>query len=253
MKNTDKETESDKEINEDKKDSNGIVIDNSFLNEPIVKSIKLNYLYFITQILAVYIITMASETNFLWGLITIVYITFLGYVVHYISHHVNFTELYDKYNNYNLITKNKYIDHFIRLYCKSIDFHDITHHDSNINKSAKNVIIEFIMNFLMQAGCFLLVMCFFKNLNYYVVILWGIFYPSFHLINYAFIKSQTHINHHADKMSNYGIDVWDLIFYTKYNNDYDEIENINHYSINLIILTTLIVLFIKKDVFFKSQ
>jgi len=224
-----------------------------YSNEPILKSLKLNYIYFITQIISVLAITIASETNFIWGIITIIQISFLGYFVHYLSHHVNFLELYDKYNNNNLITKNKYINYLLRLYCKSIDFHDITHHDSDINKTVDNVIIEFIMNFFMQAGWFLIVMFVIKNLNYYVVLLWGIFYPSFHLINYAYIRSQTHVNHHANKMSNYGIDFWDLIFYTKYNDDYEEIENINHYSINLIILTVFIVLFIKKGPsFFKE-
>jgi hypothetical protein len=219
-----------------------------FLEEPVLKSIKLNYIYFITQLVSVFAITMANGTNFLWGVITFLLITFLGYCVHYISHHINFTELYDTYNNNNLFTKNKYVDYLIRLYCKSIDFHDITHHNSSINKNVENVVIEFIMNFFMQAGWFLVVMFVIKNMDYYVVILWGLFYPSFHLINYTYIKSQTHINHHANRMSNYGIDFWDLIFYTKYNDDYNEIENINHYSINLIILTGLIVLFMKKSI-----
>jgi len=220
------------------------------MNEPIVKSFKLNYIYLIVQFISVLAITIASDTDIIWGLITIVQISFLGYLVHYVSHNINFLETYEKYKDNIIITQNKYVDYLIRMYCKAIDFHDITHHDTEINKTPENVIIEFVMNFVTQAGWFLVVMFVIKNLNYYVVFSWGILYSSFHMINYSYIRSQTHMNHHADKFTNYGIDFWDIIFRTKYNNDYEEIENINHYSINIIILTTIMVFFIKNGASF---
>ena len=57
------------------------------------------------------------------------------------------------------------------------------------------------------------------------------------------------MKHHLDKTSNYGIDIWDILFGTKYNDDPNEIESINHYSINLIILTAFVVVLIKNNIF----
>ena len=45
---------------------------------------------------------------------------------------------------------------------------------------------------------------------------------------------QTHSDHHKDKHSNLGMDIWDIIFGTKYN--WDDIEDVNHYAVILYYL-----------------
>ena len=42
------------------------------------------------------------------------------------------------------------------------------------------------------------------------------------------------MEHHVDIFTNYGIDLLDIVFGSKYN--YDTIENLNHCCINIIII-----------------
>ena len=77
-----------------------------------------------------------------------------------------------------------------------------------------------------------------------MIVLWGILYTTVHNINYNIVPSSVHIKHHLDKNTNYGIDIWDIIFQTKYNNDPTDIENINHYTINLFICTACVILYL---------
>jgi len=68
-------------------------------------------------------------------------------------------------------------------------------------------------------------------------------YATIHNINYVVSPSATHILHHVDKTTNYGIDIWDIVFGTKYDGDYsiDKLENINHYAINTAFITGFIL------------
>lgn len=154
------------------------------------------------------------------------------------------SDVYKNMNNGNYVTNNKIVHYFLKFMCKCADFHDEIHHDTSINKQTHNIIYEFIFNFYTQAGAFLIFMYFIKNMSYYSVILWGLMYPTIHLINYDIIKCKVHQKHHWDKHTNYGIDVWDILFNTKYEGDNSDIEDINHYSINVIIITAIIVLFL---------
>ena len=64
------------------------------------------------------------------------------------------------------------------------------------------------------------------------------------MINYDIIKPISHKNHHLNVNTNYDILLWDTILNTKY--DYNDIiEDVNHCSYNIVILTILIVCFIK--------
>ena len=51
---------------------------------------------------------------------------------------------------------------------------------------------------------------------------------------------QAHSDHHKDKHSNLGMDIWDIIFGTKYN--WDDIEDVNHYAVNFILSSIVIIL-----------
>ena len=220
---------------------------NDILNDPLLKSVRLNYIFYITTTICLFLISYSNGSSFVWAIISMTFISFLGYLCHYISHSIYITDLYNEFHdnsNNNYLTRNRYADYFIRLICKMLDFHETTHHDSSINKSVENISIEFVMNFYVQSGAFLMFMYFIKNLSYDVVLLWGLLYPTVHLINYDIIKCKTHMQHHVDKKTNYGIDIWDILFNTKYDGDNNDIENINHYSINMVILTAMLIFFI---------
>jgi hypothetical protein len=211
----------------------------------IIKSIKINYIFYISIFICLYTISYYGKTNLIWSIITFIIVSFLGYIAHFASHFIDFRYYYNKLDIClnNSITKNKTLNSILNFIVEILDFHDKVHHDSSINKYSHNIINEFIGNFITQAGIFLIFKYLMTNLNYSVIILWGLMYSTIHIINYDIIKNPIHIKHHLDKNTNYGMDIWDIIFNTKYKNDNNDIENINHYSINTILLTCIIIFF----------
>jgi hypothetical protein len=211
---------------------------------PILQSLQLNYPFYLTLIVCVFFLTYYSQTSFVWGMITIVFISATGYLSHYVSHKINAREIFDNLDRDNYITQNEHVRSGLKTFCQMIDFHDQTHHDTTINKQWKNIAIEFAMNFYVQAGAFLLIIYIARYLNVYVITLWGLMYATIHNINYVINPSLIHSLHHDDKFTNYGIDIWDIIFNTKYDGDTsdDMIENINHYLINTAVITSIILL-----------
>ena len=210
---------------------------------PIIQTFRVNYIFYISSLICLAAISYYSNTNYIWSIITLISVSFLGYLTHYVSHSFKVTDIYKNLNNGNYITKNKIVHHFLMLICKCADFHDEIHHDTTINKTFTNIAFEFLFNFYTQAGALLVIMYLLKNMSYYPVILWGLMYPTVHLINYDIIKCKVHQKHHFDKHTNYGIDIWDILFNTKYQGDNSDIEDINHYSINIIAITALMVFY----------
>jgi hypothetical protein len=213
---------------------------------PIIQTFRVNYIFYLTTLICLAAISYYSGTNYFWTIITLITVSFLGYLTHYVSHSFKVTEVYKNLNNGNYITNNKIIHRFLMFICKCADFHDEIHHNPFINKTFSNIALEFLFNFYTQAGAFLVIMYCLKNMNYYSVILWGLMYPTIHLINYDIIKCRVHQKHHLDKHSNYGIDIWDILFNTKYKGDNSDIEDINHYSFNVIVITTLMVIYLTR-------
>jgi hypothetical protein len=159
----------------------------------------------------------------------------------------------------NYIKNNKCLDNFARFCIIYIfDFHDKIHHDSSINKKPLFIFIEFIQNLMMEGGyiiIFALLTNFRLNIwnytfqfNKAIILMWGLFYATVHHINYPILHilglsddSHTHVQHHLYPTTNYGIDIMDIIFNTKY--DLKNIEYFNHASINVIIITFIILYF----------
>jgi hypothetical protein len=158
-----------------------------------------------------------------------------GHTKHWLSHHVNCKEYLDSCDN--IITNNKYIRGILNIYADIIDFHDVTHHDISINKKWENIIFEFINNVLTQS---VLIVWLIQQLDFKVILLWGLMYATVHNINYLIIKPTTHMQHHVKSTTNYGIDITDILFNTKY--DWTHIESHNHAGINLLIITMMITL-----------
>ena len=127
------------------------------------------------------------------------------------------------------------MDMFLKIY----EFHDETHHDLDVNKKYQNIFYEFITNIYTQGLAFILVVEFVKLVNYKVVLLWCFMYATIHNINYNIIHPSVHRDHHINCHTNYGIDVMDILFNTKY--DKKDIENFNHVSANLLIITFVLL------------
>jgi len=214
--------------------------------EPIVQSLYLNYPFYLSLLVCVLLIAHCSQSSFFWAIVTIIFISAAGYFSHYVSHHINAGELFEKYEHHFPVIMRS----FIRYFCKLIDFHDEIHHDTSINKELPNMATEFALNFYVQAGAFLIVFYIIQQMNLYVIALWGFMYDTIHNINYVLFPSNTHILHHVNKTTNYGIDIWDIIFNTKFddNASMDKLENINHYAINTIILTVIMLVVMKLKV-----
>ena len=132
----------------------------------ITQSIKTNSLFWISVIISILVISYCSTghsaSSYISGIFTFIFITFWGYFMHYISHSFNFTKAYENSTNYLLQRFHEIpvLNQIIKTILETtIDFHAITHHDTSINRTPTNVIIEAVQNFLTQGGLFV----FFNN------------------------------------------------------------------------------------------
>jgi hypothetical protein len=251
--------ESIKKIKKDKKDkkkkkklrktlnfNKDLKVDTDVQLGAAAKSIKQNYIFYIVLICCLYAFTKCdnNKSSFILTLISIAFITCYGYVMHYLSHTLNTTlsEIYETYDN--VFTRNKYIDWFARKYIYFMEFHAITHHDTEINKQPINIVLEFLNNLATQGVLLIIIKYLLNWLDNRVVLLWAFFYATVHNINYIVVKPSTHVEHHIDDKTNYGIDIWDIIVGSKY--DWNNIETHNHTAINLIIITAVIMYLSKR-------
>ena len=196
-----------------------------------------NIIFYITIISCLYIISNKSigSFKFVKCIFTWLCISFAGYTIHVISHNFNIRFLL---NGNNIFLQNKTINNFITKIIDTYEFHDKIHHDINVNKKIHNIFYEFFLNILTQGLGLILLIEFLKILDYRVIFLWAFFYTSVHNINYNIMHPTTHKNHHTNCKTNYGIDLMDILFNTKY--DKNDIENFNHASINILLFTFII-------------
>lgn len=231
---------------------------------PIAESIHTNFIFWITIIASIIIIsyytTGNNKNSYISGIFTYVFIAFWGYLMHYISHRINFTNSYKQATNklctflHKIPILNPIIETILYY---TMDFHSVIHHDTSINKTPSNIIIEAVQNFLTQGGLLILFnnllkpMFLFKNttfimtLNNSILMLWALFYATVHNINYNITHTIEHKNHHIDPQTNYGIDIVDIILNTKYNTTNSSkpisIEDHNHAAINIILITIYLI------------
>jgi hypothetical protein len=212
------------------------------LNSAFKESIKVNKWFYLSWGLCFYMFKQSNPDNTSYITLVISYILMMitGHMGHRISHNMNFTDTYNKYKKNNINP----LENILLKFCRFLDFHSITHHDTTINKQTENILYEFLNNVITQGGA---IVIFVKLINYFidfrVVMLWALMYATTHNINYLFIKPSTHRDHHFHDDTNYGIDIADILFDTKH--DLDDIETHNHVSINLIIITLVIIYFTK--------
>ena len=163
----------------------------------------------------------------------------MGHITHRLSHNLHFLDIYNRHKKNNM---NGYVDAILTKVFNLLDFHRITHHDTSINKEPANICYEFLNNFLTQGGGLILFIWFYNRfIDTRVVLLWALMYATAHNINYLFIKPTVHRDHHLHEETNYGLDIADIVFDTKH--DLNDVEDHNHMSINLIIITLVIAYF----------
>ena len=125
----------------------------------------------------------------------------------------------------------------------------LLHHTKIINKYWYNILMEAIQNILLEGGFWVIASVILGlgikifnetyKLNVVTMLLWMLLYASVHLINYRLVHPNSHIAHHMDYYKNLSLtDMFDLIFDTKY--DKKNIQNLNHFIINVVIITTLL-------------
>lgn len=220
--------------------------------EKLKEHIKINWIFYIVVLCSLFILSrsiineLSPNIMFIKNIITFISISTLGYFTHYISHNVHFSEIYKEHSI--IIKKKLLLDKILINFFKFVDFHREVHHNIgyenpedtiSINKKWKNIFYEIINNIVFQGIAIIIIK---KCLNYLdnnIIILWALFYSTFHNINYNIIKPSSHRDHHINNKTNYGIDIYDIIFGTKY--DLNDLENYNHYSINIIIITGLMI------------
>lgn len=225
----------------EEKDNNETPInDNLNTNAMLYQHFIKNIPYYIVLIYCLYLLSDKSFYSFKFILCVFswIFIGILGYFTHVIAHTVDLRKIYNSFDN--VFTRNPYFNKGVDMFLKIYEFHGETHHDLDVNKQTYNIFYEFITNIYTQGLAFILFVEFVKLINYKVVLLWCFMYATIHNINYNIIHPSVHRDHHIDCHTNYGIDVMDILFNTKY--DKKDIENFNHVSINLLILTSIIVL-----------
>jgi len=180
-----------------------------------------------------------SSSSYVGLAFSFFFVLVFGHITHRLSHNIDFTKVYNNHKKGNM---NGHIDSILTRVVRFMDFHSVTHHDSCINKQPANVCYEFMNNFFTQGGGLVLFVWFCNRcIDMRVILLWALMYATAHNINYLFLKPTVHRDHHLHEDTNYGLDIADIIFDTKY--DLSDIEDYNHISINLIVITAIMVYF----------
>lgn len=181
----------------------------------VYNSIKTNLLTWIVIFVCVFIISYPNITN---GIITFLMTFVYSYLLHKATH----------------------ID--INLF--SIAHH--YHHDA-IPPTIFSTIIELIAELGILSVCIpLWIIDYIWNvhlINEWVVLFFTLLYISVHNINYSILHvNNSHKLHHENVYTNIGPDFCDILFQTKHPED-DDVENMYHYIINLIICAVVILFF----------
>jgi len=231
----------------------------------VIESMSMNYIYYIILLTCVSIISLYTNNqdnlvmNLMEGMFTIYVCMIFGYYAHLYSHRLLFENIMiDILKETNKFIKkdiSKIIPNFILsgvlVFCKILDYHHIYHHDSVINKKWYHIIIEFTLNIITEGVLLILLNLIFKinYLNNYIIFFWGLLYATVHIINYNIKHSIHHEYHHIDTSKNYGVDTIDILLGSKYKEK--NYENLNMISINILLITPIIILLKKYKIYDK--
>jgi hypothetical protein len=179
-------------------------------NLTFLNYISTNYLSCIILFICLYKIS----NNYFAGIITFLIIFFISYFSHVFLH--NYDSFFTKIHMYHHSHSNLF-SHIIQLL---------------MELSVPSILIPFYYYFDFVRN----------NLELWVLFFYVLFYSTVHNINYGFFKvNDVHSIHHMTCRSNFGPDLCDVVFDTKdiLNNN---VENTNHYILNIILITLLIII-----------
>lgn len=246
----------------------------TFIDNLLIKSLKVNYIFWITFLMCIIYLSInygdqksGNIIKIISGVLTAFACIIVGWMVHKMAHTIDYTNTFTIIYNEYFSFLPKWCKKIIDVLCFYADFHTKVHHNPKVNKIWYNLLIEFIQNIIIitigplyVSSIIKLKIVLFSSYfipNNIIIIFWGLIYATVHIINYNIIESKEHISHHNQDLSknkaynkennkvyNYGIDILDILFDTKYEND-NSVENINHYAYNCIILL-IIIIFIDK-------
>lgn len=238
-------------------------------NKYFIKSIKLNYKFFITLFIITIFFSILekdekNERPYIYlkiymGFFSLFLAIITSYKIHEYSHYSSFSIFFSDIFDNNYIKKKTKVKMVIDVIKKIwfyfatyiLDFHSKFHHDSDINKRWYLIMIEGLQNMFNCGGIIILLSYLFNFkisilnktyfLNYNVILLWAAGYATYHLINYPLKEEQhSHENHHKEQFKNFGPDFLDVLFGTKY--DLNNLDNMNDGVINLILISIFLLL-----------
>lgn len=230
----------DKKHKKDRKHKKYNLIDKNIKIKAFNESFNKNYIFHISILISIFILYKSGKNtkSIINIFLSFILISMHGYFAHYTGHKISFVNWF---NTSNTILKEYTITNKIINYiAKIFDFHHNIHHDSDINKKPINIIKEFLNNFIIEGFFPFLLILILRFIDLRVCFVWGLSYASIHNINYLYLMPKTHSDHHKDSNKNIGIDIWDIIFGTKY--DWNDIEQVNHYAINFILSSIIVIL-----------
>jgi len=262
-----KDEKIEKEEKDEKREKEESILCNNFLKKILIakKSIQINYLFWYGIIFMIFYFAIFNRDknhsfmgNIIINTLTFIFAMVFGYLSHYWCHKNDFSGFFTDFKS-----SDTYIGKFIRLFPDFItnylikhiytfyNFHDIFHHNSDINKNWNYQLLEFINNLYFQGIFYIFLFKYFNfgfsinnftyRFNYMILMFWALCYGTIHIINYTIIGSSCHEEHHKYKKTNYGIDLMDILYETKY--DINNFENMNHSFINIVLITIILSLF----------
>ena len=190
------------------------------------QSVQKNAVFYIVLLVCVCALARAGERSFTCTLFTVIVTSFLAFYINYGYNCLFFQPWYETIDT--MLTRWSVLYSLIHQPAKTVNTPLNPLHWSTLGGSA------------LKAGGVLLLLKYILNLtDTKTILFWALMYPSVHNINYYFLKPRAHMEHHVYPHSNYGIDIWDLVFGTKHN--WTDIEVHNHAAINSVVITALIL------------
>ena len=209
-----------------------------------------NWPFWLSTFLSLILIKNYTSSSYIDVFITFIANMYLGYDLHRQTHKRDFTKFYENMNAKYIRNNLTYLDSFIKYFVYFADFHDKIHHDTRINKKYINITLEVIQNLLSEGlAAVIIVYLLQPKITIYNYIFkphiptlcfWAILYTTVNNINYEIIHPTEHINHHLNPNTNFGIDILDIIFDTKY--EEEGFELMHHAVINIIIIAICIII-----------
>lgn len=162
---------------------------------------KINYLILIAFPLIAVLISYYSFKDYLKGIVTLIFSTFILWFSHFVLHNNN---------RYNIISK----------------LHQATHHSpfghTVIGKLVEFFIVEF---FFFGTGILLIIVLLIHRLynfyifNPYIILFWTFSFMIIHEISHYHPElNAVHKDHHQNPQTSFFPDYWDIIFKTKEHN-----------------------------------